>query len=97
MTVQSIHFTLYFSFYPKNIERESRRKIKTLYFKKKKKDKKKFKKFFFLNFLEKVLFCCIWDKTDQSYFLNKKCQKWAFLSRFQSTAIWRLSSVKLWA
>ena len=47
MTVQSIHFTLYFSFYPKNIERESRRKIKTLYFKKKKKDKKKFKKFFF--------------------------------------------------
>jgi hypothetical protein len=37
-----------------------------------------------MNFLEKVLFCCIWDKTVQSYFLNKEVKKTGF---FKSVSV----------
>jgi hypothetical protein len=58
--------------------------LENFIFEKKKKVKKKFKKFFFLNFLEKVLFCCIWDKTDQSCFLNERGSKTGF---FKSVSV----------
>jgi len=48
-------------------------------------------------FWKKFCFVAFGTRLTSLTFWIKRGQKWAFLSRFQSTTIWRLWGLKLWS